>query len=120
MKNAATFGYAISNHALERLYERHGYLFANPSATGKTRWNSAYAVLDDSTENKSIKNDTAFMVFQHETYGYDKEFRFFVNGDVLFIGVSDSVGKIITTTLSCVDSKINRIKNLRENNRFRK
>lgn len=102
------------------MYERHGYLFTNPSATGKARWDSAYAVLDDTTENKSIKNDTAFMVYLHETYGYDKEFHFFINDDVLFIGVSDEVGKVITTTMSCVDSNINRIKNLRENNRFRK
>jgi hypothetical protein len=120
MKFIATFGYILSAHAINRLYDRHSYLFKDPAATGKIKFNSAYAVLNDSIENKSIKNDTEYMVFLHEKYGYDKNFHFFINGDVLFVGIDDGENKIITTTMSCSNSKIKMVNALNNSNRFKK
>jgi hypothetical protein len=110
--NNATFGYELSMHACKRLYERHPGIFADPQQVGKVRWTSAYKVLDDCVEDKSVKNNTRFMVYLHEKYGYEKEFHFFVNGDVLFVGIVEAEGKkLITTCMSCCTHEIPHLRN---------
>ena len=94
-----TYGFELSYHAINRLYERHAPLFAKPYV-GKERRDVAYRVLNYSVEVKSIKNDTAFMAYIHEKYGY-ADHRFFVNGDVLFVGKVDGMVSVIMTTMSC-------------------
>lgn len=109
--NTATFGYELTQHACKRLYERHPHIFADPLQQGKQRWTSAYRVLDDSIEDKSVKNNTAFMIYVYEKYGFDKSFHFFVNGDVLFVGIETDGKKLITTTMSCNAHKIPHLRN---------
>jgi hypothetical protein len=107
----ATHGYFFSTHALDRLYERHARIFENPEQVGKQRWDSAYKVLDDSIEDNSVKNNTAFMVFLHEKYGYHKEFKFFMNGNVLFLGIIDNGKKLIVTTMDKATHNISHLRN---------
>lgn len=106
----ATFGYELSKHAFYRLYERHPHIFVQ-GLEGKSKWVAAYAVLSDSIEDKSVKNNTAFMMFLHEEYGFDKDFHFFINCDVLFVGVIDRGASIITTTMICSQHHIPHLQN---------
>lgn len=107
-----TYGFRMSVHAVDRLYERHSYLFAVPNASGKDRFDAAYRVLDDSVENKSVHNNTSFMMHVHESYGFDKKHLFFFNGDVIFIVVDDGTSKTVITTMSCQDSGVNHLRNV--------
>lgn len=90
----------FTDHALDRLYERHGRIFKDPKEVDKQkRLKSAYAVLDDAVEDRSFINNTARMVFLHEKYGYDRQYKIFINRHVLFIGVIEKNKKVIITTL---------------------
>lgn len=53
-------------------------------------------------DSRSILNNTGFMAWYHEKYGYDKRFQFLVNNDLLFVVVIDRGQKVVVT---CVSSK---------------
>jgi hypothetical protein len=97
--NAATLGFSLTIHAIDRLFERHPGIFLDSTLQGKLKRDAASRVLHDAVEDKSVKNNTGFMVWLHEKYGFDRNFRFFVNGDVLFIGIQcpDKQNTIVTT-----------------------
>lgn len=58
--------------------------------------------LDEAEENKSYVNNTGFMGWYYEKYGYDKRFEFLVDKEVLFVVVLDRGKKIVVT---CVPVK---------------
>lgn len=58
--------------------------------------------IEESDENRSYLNNTGFMQWYHEKYGYDKRFQFLVHGDLLFVVVEDRGKKIVVT---CVSAK---------------
>lgn len=58
--------------------------------------------LDTAEENKSYINNTGFMSWYYEKYGYDKRFEFLVSDELLFVVVYDDGKKIVVT---CVPSK---------------
>lgn len=59
----------------------------------------AFDLFREGREEASVKNDTRFMNYLHETYGYDCRFRFVVNGRCIFVGVEDhDRGKIAVVT----------------------
>ncbi len=119
--NTATFGFELTVHACDRLYERHAHIFSYIAPHGKPRWETAYKVLDDCVEDKSVKNNTGFMVYLHEKYGY-KDFKFFVNDDVLFVGIIEDGKKLITTCMSCRTHHVPHLRNagLAREDRFSK
>lgn len=104
-------GFKLTTHAVDRLYERHPGIFSDPTRQGAERYTAACRVLSDAEEHKAVKNNTAFMVFLHEKYGFDKDFHFFVNGDVLFIGIIQNGKRLITTTMSCMQHRIPHLRN---------
>lgn len=58
--------------------------------------------LDNSEENRACLNNTGFMGWYYEKYGYNKAFEFLIDKDLLFVVVHDEGKKIIVT---CVSSK---------------
>lgn len=58
--------------------------------------------LDLAIENRSYVNNSGFMAWYYDKYGYDKRFQFLIHKDILFVVVIDNGKKIIVT---CVLSK---------------
>lgn len=58
--------------------------------------------LEASDENKAYLNNTGFMEWYYEKYGYDKRFEFLVHEEILFVVVLERSRKVIVT---CVPSK---------------
>lgn len=58
--------------------------------------------LDQAEENRSYLNNTGFMSWYYDKYGYDKRFEFLIHEDILFVVVWDNGKKIVVT---CVPSK---------------
>ena len=56
----------------------------------------------NSEDSRSFLNNSGFMTWYYEKYGYDKRFQFLVNNELLFVVVIDRGKKIIVT---CVWSK---------------
>lgn len=56
----------------------------------------------ESVENRSYLNNSGFMEWYFDKYGYDKRFEFLVHDDLLFVVVEDKGKKVIVT---CVSSK---------------
>ncbi len=55
-----------------------------------------------SHENRSYLNNTSFMQWYYDKYGYDKGFKFLVHEDMLFVVVVDNGKKIVVT---CIPAK---------------
>ncbi len=53
-------------------------------------------------EDRSYLNNTTFMGWYYEKYGYDKTFEFLTHEDIVFVVVHDDGRKLIVT---CVSSK---------------
>lgn len=58
--------------------------------------------LEQATDSRSFLNNSGFMAWYYEKYGYDKRFQFLVSDDVLFIAIIERGRKIIVT---CISSK---------------
>ena len=59
-----------------------------------------YEFLLNSTVENRVINDTMFMQYVQEKYGYDKTLKFFANRDMLFIGVITPTGNFIVTVVN--------------------
>ena len=60
-----------------------------------------YAKLDDAEEDRSYINNTNFMNWYYEKYGYDRRFELLVHEDIVFVVIFDRDKKIVVT---CVRS----------------
>ena len=58
--------------------------------------------IGEADENRSYLNNTGFMNWYYEKYGFDKKFEFLVHEDVLFVVVVDKGRKVVVT---CVQAK---------------
>jgi hypothetical protein len=58
--------------------------------------------LKNSTESRSFINNTGFMEWYHEKYGYDKRFQFLVDSELLFVVILEKGRRIVVT---CVEAK---------------
>jgi len=55
--------------------------------------------LGQAEENRSYTCNSEFMARYYEKYGYDKNFQFLVDGDIVFVVVFEDRGKVIVTCL---------------------
>lgn len=80
----------MSNHAINRFYERFNKLVSekkihrnaiNMKFQHKSRiWTELFLpALENSTENRSLLNDTAKMIYFYDRYGFDTRFKFLDN-----------------------------------------
>lgn len=77
-----------------------------------------YRRLGEAEEDKAYTNNTGFMAWYHEKYGYDKRFEFLVEDDLLFVVVHDQGKKVVVT---CVSAKTHIAgKSLRSRPKFNK
>jgi len=53
-------------------------------------------------ENRSYLNNTGFMSWYYDKYGFDKKFEFLVHEDLLFVVIVDKGKKVVVT---CVKSR---------------
>lgn len=60
------------------------------------------ARLDTAEENRSYQNNTGFMQWYYEKYGFEKRFEFLIDGDLLFVVIHDAGRRVVVT---CVSSK---------------
>jgi hypothetical protein len=80
-----------------------------------------YSRLDVSDENRHYLNNSGFMEWYYNKYGYDKRFEFLNDGEILFVVVYDEGQKVIVTCVSAkthlagkTQVKFNRIKKKEE------
>lgn len=94
--------FLFSRHAQDRLRERfpqtmHEIEFEQSAAL---RIRKMHELLWNSTIENRIINDTMFMQYLHEKYGYDKTMKFFANNNILFIGIMASDANVIVTVVN--------------------
>ena len=53
-------------------------------------------------ENRSYLNNTGFMAWYYDKYGFDKKFEFLVHDDILFVVIVDKGKKVVVT---CVKAR---------------
>ena len=58
--------------------------------------------INEADENRSYVNNSGFMGWYYDKYGYDKNFEFLIHDDLLFVVVVDKGKKIVVT---CVPAK---------------
>lgn len=88
----------LSRHAKDRLCERHDkYLLRYQNEHEFNR--SCYELLDRAEYTNRHKNDTAFMMFFQEKYGYEKRYSFKEWKNVLFVIVDDTCVTVLDTLI---------------------
>lgn len=94
--------FTLTRHAMDRIKERFPEAMTDimfeQSAAIRNR--KLYEFLWNSTLENRVINDTMFMQYAYEKYGFDKQFKFFANGDMLFIGVIATDGNYIVTVVN--------------------
>lgn len=97
--------FTLTRHAQDRMHERFPEAMQDiqfeKSAAVRNRMMRGF-LLNATVENRVI-NDTMFMQFLHEKYGFDKNFKFFANQNMLFIGVIDNGANYIVTVVNRSD-----------------
>lgn len=54
---------------------------------------------------KMFMNNTSFMVYMYETYGYDKDYTFYINDDIVFVSESGNLLTVYDRSDSIFGSK---------------
>ena len=67
-------------------------------------WNDAFKpLLEDSSENKSLFNNTSYMIYLYERYGYERRYMFLDNEEMrlrfVMIEREDGAGYVLVTIL---------------------
>jgi hypothetical protein len=78
MKHGRIF---LTKHAIGRFRERFGQLYVkgiDPSV-------QIYRLIDQSTDNRSFLNNTAFLTYCRERYGCDQRYKFLVKDNIVFV-----------------------------------
>ena len=58
--------------------------------------------ISQAEENRSYLNNTEFMSWYYEKYGYDTQFQFLVHKDILFVAIVKRGRKVVVT---CLEAK---------------
>lgn len=90
--------FALTKHAQDRIRERFPDAVEELKKCQNLREEEQMMkqFLRNADPVNSLINDTVFMQYLYEEYGYDTRYRFFANKDMLFIGVEDSHRVIVT------------------------
>lgn len=92
--------FSLTKHALQRMRERFPDEMREAvdfEPNDAIRLRKMYEFLWNATAENRVIHDTKFMQYVHERYGYEKTLRFFVNGNMLFIGaINDGKYNIVT------------------------
>lgn len=108
--------FSLTNHAIDRLKERFPKIWLaiyDEKIAPALRRKAIYDFFNASTEDRSVINDTRFMQYTSEKYGFDKKISIFTNGDVVFLGVTADGRNAIVTTLDKTSIKIHTLKGTR-------
>ena len=98
--------FSLTKHAMDRMRERfpHAMKDLEFEQSAAIRIRKMYEFLWNSTIENRVINDTMFMQYVQEKYGYDKNLKFFANQDMLFIGViMANGGNYIVTVVNRLD-----------------
>jgi hypothetical protein len=100
--------FMITDHAITRLKERFPLIAKQLQeiTVPAFRKKFGYDLLANTKENRSFKNNSSFMSYLGEKYGFDKKYSFFVNEDIVFVGVTDGDRNVIVTIIDGRDAKI--------------
>ena len=58
--------------------------------------------LDKSEENRSYLNNSGFMAWYYDKYGYDTQFQFLIHNNILFVVLIKKERKVVVT---CLDAR---------------
>lgn len=116
--------YIITNHMRERFVERTNKKFNHLKKCSTSNCDICYTLIQKiqfemnfhlskideeiyrrlqlAEENRSYINNTNYMSWYQEKYGYDKGFEFLVHEDIVFVVVVEGSEKVIVT---CVNSQ---------------
>lgn len=106
--------FRLTRHALSRMSERFPEKMRDIDFQPLgNRLIHAYHFLWESTVEKQIFNDLRFMMYVHEKYGFDKQYRFFVNENMIFVGVIDNE-KEVNNIVTVVDRRAHKSDHLKK------
>ena len=94
--------FSLTNHAQDRMRERFPHALKDIEFE-QSEWirnRRMYEFFWNSTVENRVINDTLFMQYIQEKYGFDKKLKFFANNDMLFIGVMSGGGNRIVTVVN--------------------
>jgi len=112
--------FKITKHASDRLYERcpdYARLIDSTNIPA-IKIKLTYEFVKPSHEENSFLNNSSFMNYMWEKYGFENNYRFFVYENIIYIGIINPNGKFIVTVLNKNQSDIPHIKY--SVNKFRK
>jgi len=56
-------------------------------------------LLEESTVERSHRNNSEIMLYMYERYGYDRNFNFLVNGKATFVVIEEGTQRVVVTVL---------------------
>jgi hypothetical protein len=94
--------YIYTNHFWERFRERFAL-----DIDWDNKYEEVNKILEDSQEDKSYLNNTSFMFYLQDLYGYDSRYEFRSNAayNVLFVIIIDKGRKVIKTCYPLTTSR---------------
>jgi len=102
--------YIYTNHFWKRFRERFvlkTYWENKDKDKDKDKDKEVNNILKDSTEDKSYLNNTTFMFYLQDLYGYDCKYKFMSNADhnILFVTILDKGKRIVKTCYPLTTSR---------------
>ena len=99
--------YIYTHHVIDRLKERFDFNW---------EWDNRYEVykqldmiLNDSKEDRSYLNNTKFLLYLRDLYGYDEQYEFIANAEynLLFVVIRERGKKVVKTCWPLNSSQFN-------------
>ena len=93
--------FKITKHASDRLYERcpdYARLIDTETIPA-IKIRKTYEFVKPSHEENSFLNNTSFMNYMWNKYGFENSYKFFVYNNIVFVGIVNPNGKFIVTVL---------------------
>jgi hypothetical protein len=99
--------YIYTHHVIDRLKERFDFNW---------EWDNRYEVykqldviLNDSKEDRSYLNNTKFLLYLRDLYGYDEQYEFMANAEynLLFVAIRERGKKVVKTCWPLNSSQFN-------------
>ena len=100
----------LTRHSIDRFGQRFKHLCED-----ETSQIVMYQLIGTSVDNRSFTNNTLFMNYLRERYGYQYRYKFLVNGDVVFV-VNSYNGR--QTVVTCLTKDM--ASYLKENKKYKK
>ena len=77
--------FRLSTHAVNRFVERFPDIIERSSVGVNPKSFIVKYINDNAVKAAHVKNNTSFMAYLHERYGFDRNYEFYYVGNVIFV-----------------------------------